>query len=481
MANKQKSKAKKNIKRSNRITKFINNKKFIAGLVIIIVAAIGTYIIAISGASPGNCQADSGVSICDIDQVLITTPQGDSVLSQNNEAKSLADQKRGIYYGAAFRAPIKAFKGAVPVYRVYNADATYHDFVVAKQKNAKAAKGYKLRDEGIAFYAWETKVAGTVPVYRITRGGGITQAIFSTDKAWIDKMVASGLNNNEGWKKDAIGDFVAFYAYPPNYTVAGQVNPYDCSIQANYLSDRCKGSRENLDNAIKNGDIPKTSACPADLNTYLRAPFPGQFDKACQDKWNKASSDCSKSENFVSERCKAAREAFEKAEQERQAKLRAETEQSNQTIKQRNDSTNIQTSRSSRVSTSLKTATDSGQVDCSKREYFISDACTAARSRVLTASAGSISAIFQSSGSLRAKIEEQKVRTTAGIKQYGRGECIITYKMTQYLGIFGHTSGTKTFKNKTRAECLALLNNLKGKTIDGMNRDHYDYKMRLRT
>lgn len=318
--------------KKNNLNGLINKyKKIIILLAVIILAAIGAYLVNFSEAAPNNCQYDGQTPICDIDQTLIHNACCDSVLSSDNEAQSLGNNAKGIYYGAAFRAPLHdKYKGAIPVYRVYNSEATYHDYVIERQKNEKAAKGYKFKVEKVAFYAWEHQVPGTVPVYRLTRGGSITQSIFSTDKAWVDRTLAANANNNEGWKANVLAEFIAFYAYPPDYKVAGQTNPYDCSILENYVSDRCKNARENLDKAITKGDIPKNNTCPTDVNTYMRAPFPSQFDKACQDKWNNYAKDCSKQENFLSDRCKSAREALATAEAARAAATKDMKKQSTQ-------------------------------------------------------------------------------------------------------------------------------------------------------
>jgi hypothetical protein len=183
----------------------------------------------------------------------------------------------------------------------------------------------KLKNEGVAFYAWENPgQPDTVPVYRITQGGAGTKTFYSTDLGTINRLLAEGQNDADGWKRDqfAGSSFIAFYAYPPNYAVAKQPNPYDCTIQANYVSDRCSGPRAALDTAVAAGNVPVGNDCPATLEIYRKAPFASQFDQACQDKWNTYMNDCSVQENFVSDRCKVARQAFVDAEAE-QARQRA--------------------------------------------------------------------------------------------------------------------------------------------------------------
>jgi uncharacterized membrane protein YgcG len=193
----------------------------------------------------------------------------------------------------------------------------------AKEKEAKSPG--KVVRESIAFYAWPDGARpGTVPVYRLVQYGSTLKSIFTTDRALRDKWVAEGLNNAEGWKDGG----VPFYAFPPNYQAVAsdgkpQANPYDCAIKENFLSERCTAQRNNLDAAIKNGSVGASNDCPATLEAYIKELFPSRFPQECQAKWNAEASNCSIKENFLSDRCKDARVAFEKAEQERIARENA--------------------------------------------------------------------------------------------------------------------------------------------------------------
>jgi hypothetical protein len=248
-----------------------------------------------------------------------------TVLSTNEWAESLG-QAGFWYFGAVFRAPTSAYAGSVPITIVFNESTTFRDYMTVPQKSLKeSAFPGKLKNEGVAFYAWENPgQPDTVPVYRITQGGAGTKTFYSTDLGTINRLLAEGQNDADGWKRDqfAGSSFIAFYAYPPNYAVAKQPNPYDCSILANYVSDRCTGSRAALETAIAAGNVPVGNDCPATLEIYRKAPFASQFDQACQDKWNTFMNDCSIQENFVSDRCKVERQAFVDAEAE-QARQRA--------------------------------------------------------------------------------------------------------------------------------------------------------------
>jgi hypothetical protein len=296
--------------------------KWLALLFVAVIAGVGAYIIFRANAATNNCQAIDAVQICDVDMAL---GNDTTVLSTKGWADELG--KQGFwYFGAVFRAPTTAYAGAVPISAVYNESTTYRDYMTVAQKSLKdSAFPGKTKDEGVAFYAWENPgQPDTVPVYRITQGGSTTKTFYSTDLGTINRLLAESQNDPNGWKRDqfAGSSFIAFYAYPPNYKVAAQPNPYDCSIQANYVSDRCSGPRAALDTAVAAGNVPVGKDCPATLEIYRKAPFASQFDQACQDKWNTYMNDCSVQENFVSDRCKKERQAFVDAEAE-QARLRA--------------------------------------------------------------------------------------------------------------------------------------------------------------
>ncbi len=296
--------------------------KWLALLFVAVIAGVGAYIIFRANAATNNCAPVDAVQICDVNMALGAET---TVLSTNEWAESLG--KAGFwYFGAVFRAPTTAYAGSVPISAVYTESATYRDYMTVAQKSLKdSAFPGKTKNEGVAFYAWEKPgQPDTVPVYRITQGAAGTKTFYSTDLGTINKLLAEGQNDDAGWKRDqfAGSSFIAFYAYPPNYAVAKQPNPYDCSILANYVSDRCAGSRAALETAIAAGNVPVGNDCPATLEIYRKAPFASQFDQACQDKWNTYMNDCTVKENFLSDRCKVERQAFVDAEAE-QARQRA--------------------------------------------------------------------------------------------------------------------------------------------------------------
>jgi hypothetical protein len=291
-------------------------RSIIIAITVTLLAAFGTWRVFFANAQPNNCQIQDNVKICDVDQAATGE---DAVLSVSEEAAALGNAG-WIYYGAAFRAPMGPLYGAKPVFRVARSDISYHDFLFDAQVRDKEAKyAPNVRNEGVFFYAWDTGIPGSHPVYRITQGGSTTKAMFSTDKAWIDQRLAEGANDPHGWKDGGI----AFYAYRPDYTVAGQVNPYDCSIQANFVTDRCKAQRENLAGAINRGDVPANNECPQTLDAYMRVPFPGKLAADCQRYWNTYMQDCSIPENLRSDRCRGPREEIARQQQEQIAKRQA--------------------------------------------------------------------------------------------------------------------------------------------------------------
>jgi len=311
-------------------TSKLTNKRNVSIVLIAIIAAFGAWRVFLSGASPNNCQPEKSINICDIDQVQGNT---DNILSNGPEAQDINKRDAAnwpLYFGTAFRAPTASLDGAQPVYRVFNESVTWHDYLFdAGVKDKETKNPGKVKNEGIAFYAWpDGSRAGTVPVYRLTQGGGTTKVIFTTDRAWRDKLVAADVNNSNGWKDGGI----PFYAFPPTYKAISadnkpQANPYDCSIQENFVSDRCTAQRNNLNNAIANGTIAASNDCPATLEAYIKEPFPSRFPQECQDKWNKEASNCSIKENFLSERCSDARAAFEQAERDRIARENAKRQE----------------------------------------------------------------------------------------------------------------------------------------------------------
>jgi hypothetical protein len=276
-------------KNTKNITSKLTNKRNVSIVLIAIIAAFGAWRVFLSGASPNNCQPEKSINICDIDQVQGNT---DNILSNGPEAQDINKRDAAnwpLYFGTAFRAPTASLDGAQPVYRVFNESVTWHDYLFDAGVRDKETKNPgKVKNEGIAFYAWpDGSRAGTVPVYRMTQGGGTTKVIFTTDKAWRDKIIAADTNNSDGWKDGGI----PFYAFPPTYKAIAtdgkpQANPYDCSIQENFVSERCATQRKNLEEAVANGTVGSTNECPETLEAYKKEVFPSRFTQACQDKWN---------------------------------------------------------------------------------------------------------------------------------------------------------------------------------------------------
>ncbi len=410
-------------KTKNNKLSILGSKRNISILLIVIIAAFGAWRVFLSGASPNNCQPEKGVNICDIDQV-----QGlvDNILSNGPEAQNLGKDTANwpLYFGAAFRAPTSALDGAQPVYRVYNSSATWHDYMLEAGKKDKEAKAPgQVTNEGIVFYAWPSASRpGLVPVYRLTQGGAGSKVIFTTDRAWRDKFVAADINNSAGWKDGGI----PFYAFPPNYKAIAtdgkpQANPNDCSIRENFVSDRCTGARNALNDAVANGNVAASNDCPATLAAYIKEAFPSRFPQACQDKWNKEQSNCSIKENFVSDRCRDARAEFEKAEEERIARENAERQAA---AAQQNRSTGSGRSTGGGNSGTRGTSgtSGSGSIDCSKPQYFYTDACKESRDNFLADAIGGIFSLPPGGGG----------NNSSGRRAY---KCVVTYTLGGGFGL----------------------------------------------
>jgi hypothetical protein len=479
--------------------------KWLALLFVAVIAGVGAYIIFRANAATNNCQTvnpvaiaatpattpaattkpvpagtdkattpaatpaapandKNAVQVCDVDMAL---GNDTTVLSTKGWADELG--KQGFwYFGAVFRAPTTAYAGAVPISAVYNESTTYRDYMTVAQKSLKdSAFPGKTKNEGVAFYAWENPgQPDTVPVYRITQGGSATKTFYSTDLGTINRLLAEDQNVVDGWRKDqfAGSSFIAFYAYPPNYAVAKQPNPYDCSILANYVSDRCAGSRAALDAAVAAGNVPVGKDCPATLEIYRKAPFASQFDQACQDKWNTYMNNCGIQENFVSDRCKKERQAFVDAEAE-QARQRAAAAAAQRTVVSTSSSRGgggTPTRRSTPTrnpATPTPPVTDPGCNDaCQKYWQELYRAQQLDTNRLSLGNFGGVS--NRGNPAVRDRL----------------GECEITWKMDKFWGTFGSTTGRTVYPKITSKACTSKFNNAKNKTIDGSNRRHYDYK-----
>lgn len=263
----QKTKSSSRVAKKPATAQVIKFNKLTLAIVVAVLAAGGLLFVLLTRAMPNNCQPENNVPICDVD---IATNSEETVLSTNSWARDLGQNNGFWYWGAAFRAPDRAYNGAQPVYGVYNPKYSYRDFLFQAPAQEKmttfAADG--TRNEGIYFYAWPTQSQpGTVPVYKISRSGG-SQILVTTDIGLRNKLITQDAGNDAGWKDKG----VAFYAYPPTYRVAGQVNPGDCSVYENFVSDRCTEARNNLTGTTKPTPVSNT---PVSRPATSTTPTPG--------------------------------------------------------------------------------------------------------------------------------------------------------------------------------------------------------------
>jgi hypothetical protein len=149
----------------------------------------------------------------------------------------------------------------------------------------------------------------------------------------------------------------------------------------NFVSDRCKTQRESLAAASAAGAIPKTGSCPQTYDAYKKAPFPGQLSADCQKFWNVYAQDCSRQEVFLSDNCKGPREQLaremERQAQERAAaaaRARAAAQASS------GGGSGSGSGARTRSRSSGGGSGSSGSVNCSDRNNFLtSPSCESAR------------------------------------------------------------------------------------------------------
>lgn len=446
------------------------NKKLMI-LIVVVIAAIGAYFLFFASAATNNCQSENGVSICDVDLATST----DTMLSTGGEAESLG-QQGWTYWGAAFRAPTTAYNGAVPVHRVYNGNATYHEFVTDAQKSQKEAKYGAQAYEGVAFYAWtDARQPGTVPVYRISQGGLYTYSFYSTSKEWIDQRLAENPNDPNGWKADMYAPLVAFYAFPPNYKVAGQANPgqanpYDCSVYENFVGPNCTKQAESLTTMVNNGTIPKDSTvCPKTFDAYTKNPYNYQLPKDCKDFWNAYGLDCNIAENLASNRCTAERER-RAAEQAAQVKARAAAAAAaKKDAKKYPNGTTSKPAKSSTTTRTTNPTTPKKTNDCPAPKVRDDNG------KCLNPGTGTspTNPRPKTCGADQRMDDNGKCLSTLP-----RHDCKITFFQDGYsfLNLGGGTQDM-LYRNSTKYECDRLLvSNASNRTLNGLNRKKHNYK-----
>jgi uncharacterized membrane protein YgcG len=461
----------KKINTKSKLKNIKNPKLLLAGLLIVAIASFGTWRVFFAGAAPWNCQKENGIDICDIDQ---TAGNDDTVLSVDGEPQVLASQGWGIYYGAAFRAPRQSYNGALPVTRILNATHSWHDWVTDPQLNFKQANygaNSTLINEGIAFFAWpDGRQPGTVPVYRITRGGPHSQSMFTTDKAWVDRTIAADAGNPNGWRFGGTMPEVAFYAFPPNYMVAGQANPYDCSILENFVSDRCTYQRQQLESHTSQGNIPKDNECPKTADAYLRVPFPGQLSADCQKFWNTYIQDCTIPANLETDRCAA----------ERQKRAQQQQEQ----IRNRTNANNNGNKASSGGSGSSNVGGSSGGGQKRPEQKNGSSAGDKVRAiqgpKISGGGAGDKVASSQEGQSKRPGPKTSGGSASSNVSNIANTKrtCTISWKITQSWLLGGAKRGEKIIKGTTLSECQSIYWKASFTTSDSFGRKYSDYKYR---
>ncbi len=439
--------------RSSKILQFLTspvNRKWVALIFVVLIGAIGTYLIAFSQAKPNNCYALKGadgksVPLCDINQA---SDGLDSLLAVDAEVQTLVDQKKWFNWGVAFRAPTKPIDGAKPVHRFYYPSITAHFFVIEGSADYEKFKNDKnARDEGIKFYAWPTKgQENTVPIYRVNRKPLYFLQLYADSAAMRDHLV----KKTDGTYEDG---GVNFYAYPAKFSPANDLPAaaYDCSKKENFVAPQCKAERENL---------AKMYDCSVKEN-FLS-------DRCKTERENLAKAfDCSKLENFVSNRCVKAREAFEKAEKERIRREEAAKAAAAAAARQSSTKTSVKTLPKKSGTTKVDPN------DCSIEANFFSSRCKEARDTMQFANnCRAFGGTYLGGRNCRLPNTPSNNNTSTGLR---KGRCVVSWKMDKFWGAFGSSTGSKTYSNVTSIQCRKNYLSLSKKTIDGMNRKHYGY------
>jgi hypothetical protein len=203
----------KSIQKQKSFKDFFNTgkKKAIALGGVLVIAAIGAYLMFFVGAAPNNCSAVDGGGICDVNQA--SSPDGaDAVASTTDEVQNLSRNAGWTDWGVPFRAPNFPQNGALPVWRFYRNDITAHFLVIegSAEYNTMVADPANAR-EGIAFYAWpDGRQPGTTPIHRINRKPLWFLQMYTDNQNVVNQFVA---NPDGSWQDGGVN----FWAYPSTY------------------------------------------------------------------------------------------------------------------------------------------------------------------------------------------------------------------------------------------------------------------------
>lgn len=184
--------------------------KWLSVAIVAVVASIGAYFLFFaSAATPTECRAVSGGSICDQNEI---SNGDDALVSSYSETKNIS---WGMDYGIALSAPNFRMSGAKPVYRFFRPDWSAHGLFIegSADYNTAMADPAHYTNEGISFYAWDKDGAhpqDTVPIYRVGRGLYLLNLYFD------NHTMVNNLVNLPDHSYQDLG--VAFYAFPARYT-----------------------------------------------------------------------------------------------------------------------------------------------------------------------------------------------------------------------------------------------------------------------
>ena len=107
---------------------------------------------------------------------------GETTMSSQT-ARSSMRRRAALAFGAMVAAlTVSAANAALtPVYRFFHLDAGRHFYTASETEKVKVQTTYpRFAYEGVAFYAYSTQDAGTIPVYRATISKSVSKASGST-------------------------------------------------------------------------------------------------------------------------------------------------------------------------------------------------------------------------------------------------------------------------------------------------------------
>jgi peptidoglycan hydrolase-like amidase len=128
--------------------------------------------------------------------------------AEKNRIRAIYSTNQWLYEGSTFRAFLSKVANTKPIYRFWSAKNGTHFYTIsAKEKNEIIAKypNWVWQYEGVGFYAYNSKVGDSVPVYRFWSNQNTTH--FYTTSPGEKTCVINNYNNTE-WLYEGIAFWV---------------------------------------------------------------------------------------------------------------------------------------------------------------------------------------------------------------------------------------------------------------------------------